>query len=110
MLIRSAVIAVAALMLGGCQTAKEVAKEDDYTCRSYGLEFGTPEYAYCRDRRQSDRTARYQADQQRRAIENAARSYQTSNEQRERERKKQQRCSFTPPDANGWSKRVCVDI
>lgn len=113
MLTRTSAVFLAGLALAGCQSTKEIVKEDDFICRSYGLEVGTPAYIDCREAQQADRTARYQADQQRRAFESAARSAQQAVEQaaaqKERERKARQRCSFTPPDKDGWSKRVCVD-
>jgi hypothetical protein len=43
--------------LAGCQTAQQQAKNeaaaDDAACRSYGLQFGTPAYAECRQRREA---------------------------------------------------------
>jgi hypothetical protein len=43
--------------LAGCQTAQEQARNeasaDDAACRSYGLQFGTPPYAECRQRREA---------------------------------------------------------
>jgi Tfp pilus assembly protein PilV len=98
----------ASLSLAGCQTAQELAQEDDATCRSYGLQFGTPDYAQCRQYQQADRTARYQAYQQRQAIENAARAFSNATVQNEKNRKPTEKCSMSPPDKDGSSKRVCT--
>lgn len=57
--IRFALVA-GVVALGGCQTARERAQQqarneaaaDDAACRSYGLQFGTPAYAECRQRRE----------------------------------------------------------
>jgi hypothetical protein len=102
------VLIAASLSLAGCQTAEELAQEDDSTCRSYGLQFGTPDYAQCRQYQQSDRTARYQAYQQRQAIENAARAFSNAAAQNEKNRKPAEKCSMSPPDKDGWSRRVCT--
>lgn len=107
-LILGSVLLAASLSLAGCQTAEEIAQEDDATCRSFGLQFGTPDYAQCRQYQQADRTARYQAYQQRQAVENAARAVANAAAQKEKDRKANERCSFTPPDKDGWSKRVCT--
>jgi len=52
--IRVALVAGVAA-LGGCQTAQQQARNeaqaDDAACQSYGLKFGTPAYAECRQRR-----------------------------------------------------------
>lgn len=97
----------ACLALAGCQTTEEIAQEDDSICRGYGLQFGTPDYAQCRQFQQSDRTARYQAYQQRQAMESVARTIQNTAAQKESDKKVNQRCYFTEPDKSGWSKRVC---
>jgi hypothetical protein len=103
------IIAAATAFLAGCQTAEELAQEDDAICRGYGVEFGSPEYAQCRQAQQADRTQRYQAYQQRMAAESAARTLADSiNKQKERDREARKRCSFTAPDKDGWSKRVCT--
>ena len=59
---------LSALALAGCQSAAEMAAEDDSICQGYGLERGTPAYIQCREFQQNDRTARYEAYQQRQAI------------------------------------------
>lgn len=56
------------LALAGCQSAAEIAAEDDSICQGYGLEKGSPGYIQCREFQQNDRTARYEAYQQRQAI------------------------------------------
>lgn len=56
------------LALAGCQSAAEMAAEDDSICQGYGLEKGSPGYIQCREFQQNDRTARYEAYQQRQAI------------------------------------------
>jgi hypothetical protein len=60
--IRGALL-LGAVALGGCQTAAEQRaaedRSDDAVCRSYGLKFGTPAYAECRQRR--DALSRQQA-------------------------------------------------
>jgi len=56
------------LALAGCQSAAEIAAEDDSICQGYGLENGSPGYIQCREFQQYDRTARYEAYQQRQAI------------------------------------------
>lgn len=56
------------LALAGCQSAAEMAAEDDAICQGYGLEKGSPGYIQCREFQQNDRTARYEAYQQRQAI------------------------------------------
>ncbi len=98
---------LACLALGSCQSAQDIAQEDDSICQGYGLQFGTPDYAQCRQFQQADRTAKYQAYQQRQAIENAARTIQNAAAQKERDKKANQRCYFTQPDKSGWSKHVC---
>jgi hypothetical protein len=51
-LIRTALIAAAALTLAGCQTIEErraqIASEDDAACRSYGARPGSAVYVQCR--------------------------------------------------------------
>jgi hypothetical protein len=106
-LLVSALVA-ASLSLAGCQTAQELAQEDDATCRSYGLQFGTPDYAQCRQYQQADRTARYQAYQQRQTIENVARTFSNAAAQNDKNRKPTEKCSMSPPDKDGWSRRVCT--
>ena len=91
----------------GVLTPEELAQQDDQVCRSYGMAFGTPEYAQCRQFQQADRTAKYQAYQQRQAAESVARSLQNAAAQKERQKTLNQRCYFTEPDKSGWSKRVC---
>lgn len=98
---------VLCLAVAGCQTPEELAQQDDSICRGYGLQFGTPEYAQCRQFQQADRTAKYRAYQQRQAAESVARSLQNAAAQKERDKKNNQRCYFTEPDKSGWSKRVC---
>lgn len=105
--IYSALLLSACLLVAGCQTAEELSQEDDMICRGYGLQFGSPEYAQCRQFQQADRTAKYQAYQQRQAMESAARAIQNAAAQKERDKKANQRCYFTEPDKSGWSKRVC---
>ena len=103
------VLIAAAFSLAGCQTSEEIAKDDDATCRSYGLQFGTPDYVQCRQYQQSDRTARYEAYQQRQAIENVARSISNAAVQNNNNnRKPVEKCSMSPPDKDGWSRRVCT--
>lgn len=50
------VLVLVGLPLAACQTAQQQAKNeaaaDDAACRSYGLQFGTPAYAECRQRRE----------------------------------------------------------
>jgi hypothetical protein len=41
---------VAAVTLGGCASAAELAAADDNTCRGYGFIVGTDQYAQCRER------------------------------------------------------------
>jgi hypothetical protein len=52
LLIRTALIAAAALALAGCQTIEErraqIASEDDAACRSYGARPGSATYVQCR--------------------------------------------------------------
>jgi hypothetical protein len=50
---------VAAVALGGCASAAELAAADDNTCRGYGFIAGTDQYAQCRERQD---IARKQAD------------------------------------------------
>lgn len=59
---------VSTLALAGCQSAAEMAAEDDAICQGYGLEKGSPAYVQCRQFQQNDRTARYEAYQQRQAV------------------------------------------
>ena len=63
-----AITLVSTVALAGCQSATEMAAEDDAVCQGYGLEKGTPAYIQCREFQQNDRTARYEAYQQRQAI------------------------------------------
>lgn len=98
---------VLCLAVAGCQTPEELAQQDDSICRGYGLQFGTSEYAQCRQFQQADRTAKYRAYQQRQAAESVARSLQNAAAQKERNKQNNQRCYFTEPDKSGWSKRVC---
>lgn len=47
-----------ALSLAACvPSAQQIAEHDDATCRSYGLEFGTANYATCRHSLASERQA-----------------------------------------------------
>jgi hypothetical protein len=39
---------ILATILGGCASAEQVAAQRNLTCQSYGMQFGTPEYADCR--------------------------------------------------------------
>lgn len=59
---------IASLALAGCQSAAEMAAEDDSICQGYGLEKGSPGYIQCREFQQNDRTARYEAYQQRQMV------------------------------------------
>jgi hypothetical protein len=56
---------LAVLALMGCTSAEEVRQKnaalDDETCRSYGLTFGTPEYAQCRQNIANQRSANARA-------------------------------------------------
>jgi len=58
---RIVVVFVVVLTLSGCASREEIAAGDDDKCLSYGLKFGTPEYAQCRQnldgQRQTNRRA-----------------------------------------------------
>lgn len=62
------VVVLLALALAGCvSTQDKIANQnstDDGTCSSYGLKFGTPEYAQCRQHIADRREAQKMADQQ----------------------------------------------
>ena len=70
---------VALPLLAGCQSTQEIAAADDDRCRSYGLAFGTPEYAQCRQFQQADHTRRYEADKQAMAQQRMADAIRDSN-------------------------------
>lgn len=71
---RSAVFlaVLSGFVLTGCQTAEQLAQQDDAICQGYGLQKGSPDYVQCRQFQQADRTARYQAEQQTYAVWSAA--------------------------------------
>lgn len=58
------VVVLAFLVLAGCYhgpSQQEIAAQDDMTCRSYGINFGTPEYAQCRQNIVAQRQANMRA-------------------------------------------------
>ncbi len=60
-----AVILFCGVILTGCVSQQQIAAkrsaDDDTTCTSYGLKFGTPEYAQCRQNAAAQRAATEQA-------------------------------------------------
>ena len=48
-------IFIGLLVLSGCASRQELAVNDDAKCQSYGLKFGTPEYAQCRQNTEEQR-------------------------------------------------------
>jgi hypothetical protein len=57
-------VVVAGLACAGCApTMQEIAASDDAVCKSYGLLFGTPEYAQCRMTKDQGREAAWSANQ-----------------------------------------------
>lgn len=74
------ILLVAVIALAGCKSQQQVlaerTAEDDAKCKSYGMQFGTPQYADCRmklDQAREARALQDYADQQR-TLDNIQRS------------------------------------
>jgi hypothetical protein len=52
---RLPLIVAAALSLGACMSAADIAANDDAACRSAGAKPGTPAYVKCRENRSNQR-------------------------------------------------------
>jgi len=65
LVMKLAIIFVCGVLLAGCVSRQEIAAQhaadEDTTCISYGLKFGTPEYAQCRQNAAAQRVATEQA-------------------------------------------------
>lgn len=69
-------VLAALLILGGCNLGQQIARHDDGVCRSYGLQFGTGDYAQCRQNLVAQRQAQsnFQQQQNQQNLENLSRA------------------------------------